>query len=459
LPRRVFDLSRAGLGPGIAAIKREAGVRDSFPPAVLEAAEKARVAAPRERVDLPLVTIDPPGSRDLDQALLIERLADGYRVHYAIADVGAVVAAGDPLDGEAHARGVTVYAPEANAPLYPVALSEGAASLLPGQWRPAVLWTIDLDADGRQVDVALRRAEVRSRAQHTYGDLPAAIAEPLAAVGSLRADRERERGGVSLRLPEQEVVPTGDGGWTARYRAPLASEDHNAQISLLTGMAAAELMIGAGYGILRTQPAPDEKAFERLRLQAHGLGRPWEEGVAYGEFVRSLDPAEPRAAALLQEAAEIGHGARYVCFDGDPPHDLADRFHFSIAADYAHATAPLRRLQDRWVSECCLAASAGREPPGWVRAGLAALPDAMREGDRRASAVERAVIDLVEALMLAGREGDRFAGVVIDEETVQLAEPAVRATIDGRCPDPGASVEVTLLSSDPDTRKVRFAVC
>jgi exoribonuclease R len=83
----------------------------------------------------------------------------------------------------------------------------------------------------------------------------------------------------------------------------------------------------------------------------------------------------------------------------------------------------------------------------------------MREGDRRASAVERAVIDLVEALMLAGREGDRFAGVVIDEETVQLAEPAVRATIDGPCPDPGASVEVTLLSSDPDTRKVRFAVC
>ena len=141
------------------------------------------------------------------------------------------------------------------------------------------------------------------------------------------------------------------------------------------------------------------------------------------------------------------------------PNDLADRFHFSIAADYAHATAPLRRLQDRWVSECCLAASAGIEPPGWVREGLAALPEAMREGDRRASAVERGVIDLVEALMLAGREGERFAGVVIDEQTVQLAEPAVRAPIEGPCPDPGTSVEVRLLSSDPLAREVRFAVC
>jgi exoribonuclease R len=457
LPRRRFDLSRPGLGAGIAAIMREVGVREGFPPEALRAAETA-TAGGRERVDLPLVTVDPPGSRDLDQALHIEPLASGYRVHYAIADVGAMVAAGDALDREAHERGVTVYAPEAKAPLYPTPLSEGSASLLPDVWRPAVLWTIDLDGEGRQTAVAVRRAEVRSRAQHTYEALPAAVAEPLAAVGELRARLERERGGVSLRLPEQEVVPDGSGGWTARYRAPLASEEHNAQISLLTGMAAAGLMLEAGVGILRTQEPPGEEALARLRLQARALGHPWEVGVPYGEFVRALDPAEPRAAALLQEAAGAGRAARYECFDGDPPREVADRFHFSIAADYAHATAPLRRLQDRWVSECCLAASAGIEPPEWVREGLAALPEAMREGDRRAGAVERGVIDLVEALILAGREGTRFPGTVIDEATVQLADPAVRAPIEGGCPDPGTTVEVELLAADPATRTVSFAV-
>lgn len=436
---------------------REQGVRASFPPEALRAAEAAR-APDRERVDLPLVTVDPPGSRDLDQALHIEPTGGGHRVHYAIADVGAMVAAGDPLDLEAHQRGVTVYAPESKAPLYPTRLSEGSASLLPGAWRPAVLWAIDLDAEGRQAAVSVRRAEVRSRAQHTYEDLPASVAKPLAAVGELRARLERERGGVSLRLPEQEVVPDDDGGWTARYRAPLPSEEHNAQISLLTGMAAAGLMLDQGIGILRTQEAPAQEALARLRLQARALGHPWKEGVPYGEFVRALDPGEPRAAALLQEAAGVGRGARYEAFDGDPPRRVADRFHFSIAADYAHATAPLRRLQDRWVSECCLAASEGVEPPGWVREGLAALPEAMREGDRRAAAVERGVIDLVEALVLAGREGQRFTGTVIDDETVQLADPAVRAPVAGGCPDPGSTVEVELLVADPATRAVGFAV-
>ncbi|HET6830974.1 MAG TPA: RNB domain-containing ribonuclease [Solirubrobacterales bacterium] len=455
MPRRRFDLSRPGLGAGVAAILREAGVPEGFPPELLRAAESARAAGPRERVDLPLLTIDPPGSRDLDQAVHIDRRRDGYRVSYAIADVGGFVAAGSALDREAHARGVTVYAPDAKAPLYPVALSEDAGSLLPGRWRPSVLWTIDLDEAGERRDVSVRRAEVRSVAQHTYADLPAETEALLAAVGELRAARERDRGGVSLRLPEQEVVPDGDGGWTIAYRAPLATEEHNAQISLLTGMAAAELMLEAGYGIVRFQPPPEPRALDRLRLQARALGRDWPEGQSYPEFIRGLDPAEPRGAALLQEAAEVGRGAGYAAFDGAAPEQ---RSHFSIAADYAHATAPLRRLQDRWVSECCLAVSAGIEPPGWVREGLAELPEAMREGDRRAGSVERGVIDLVEAMALAGREGERFAGTVIDEATVQLPEPAIRASVEGDCPGPGSAVEVKLLAADPVSRSVRFAV-
>jgi len=453
--RRRFDLTRPELGSGIAAIMREAGVPDGFPAAVLEEADRASASGERIRSELPFVTIDPPGSRDLDQALHIERGGRGYRVSYAIADVGALVRAATPLDAEARTRGVTVYAPDAKAPLYPPALSEGSGSLLPGQRRPAVLWTIDLDADGRQLSASVARAEVQSTAQHNYADLPADLGALLAEVGDLRAAIERERGGVSLRLPEQEVVPDGAGGWTIAYRAPLAAEDHNAQISLLTGMAAAELMLAAGYGILRVQPPPDERAIGRFRLQARALGVEWPSGSSYPELIRSLDPAQPRQAALLQEAAGIGRGAGYEAFDGAPP---KQRTHFSIAADYAHATAPLRRLQDRWVSECCLAASAGAEPPGWVREGLAALPEQMHEGDHRASVVERGVVDLVEAAILAGREGERFAGIVIDERVVQLAEPAVRAPVEGDCPDPGAEVEVRLAAADPAARTVRFDV-
>jgi exoribonuclease R len=454
--RRVRVDPAAALRAGFEAIRDEAGVPDAFPPAVRAEAEAAASAPARDgdRVDVPLVTIDPPGSRDLDQALHIERRGDGYRVRYAIADVGAFVSPGGALDADTHARGVTVYAPDEKAPLHPPVLSEGAASLLPGQWRPAVLWTLDLDATGRLVATDVVRAQVRSVAQHTYADVPADVEPLLREVGERRLALERARGGVRLNVPEQEVVQHEDG-WTVHFRAPLPAEDFNAQVSLLTGMAAAELMMRAGVGILRTQGPPDERALTRLRRQAGALGVGWPADASYAEFVGGLDPALPAHAALMHEATGVGRGAGYTAFDGDRP---ADAGHFAIAADYAHATAPLRRLQDRYVAECCLAAHAGVAPPDWVRAGLPDLPAAMAAADRRARAVERGVVDLVEAVLLAGREGERFSAVVIDSGLVQLRDPAVRARLDIDGPEPGSEVSVRLDRADPVTRTVAFSL-
>src|SRR3954468_19303521 len=309
------------LRAGFREVRREADVPEGFAPDVVAEAGAAAAAAPageREPVDVPFVTIDPPGSRDLDQALHIERRGDGHRVRYAIADVSPFVAGGGALDRDTHARGVTVYAPDEKAPLPPPVLSEGAASLLPGEWRPAVVWTFDLDATGAQTDVAVRRAEVRSAAQHTYEDVPADVAALLAEVGERRLALERERGGVRLAVPEQEVIRE-DSSWNVRYRVPLATEDHNAQISLLTGMAAAQLMLEAGTGILRTQAAPSERSLARLRRQAVALGVDWPEALPYPDFVRGLDPADPAHAAVMHEAAGVGRHARYPLFRGAPP--------------------------------------------------------------------------------------------------------------------------------------------
>ncbi|HEX2087179.1 MAG TPA: RNB domain-containing ribonuclease [Solirubrobacteraceae bacterium] len=442
----------AALRDGFEAIRREAGVPARFAPeAEAEAAAAAAQAPARDRLDLPFVTIDPPGARDLDQALHIARRGGGHRVSYAIADVGGFVAPGGALDREAHARGVTVYAPDAKTPLHPPVLSEGAASLLPGEWRPAVVWTLDVDAAGELTAAHVARAEVRSVAQHTYEDVPPEVEPLLREVGERRLAIERARGGVRLNVPEQEVV-LEDGAWTVRYRAPLPAEEHNAQVSLLTGMAAARLMLDAGVGILRTQPPPDERALARLRRTAAALGVPWCE--PYAEFIGALDPADPAHAAVMQEAAGAGRGAGYTAFDGDPP---ADAGHFAIAAPYGHATAPLRRLQDRHVLECCLAAAEGRPPPGPVRAALPGLPAAMAAGTKRARTVERGVVDLVEAVLLQGREGERFDAVVIDEDVVQLRDPAVRGRLERGCPEPGTEVVVRLERADPGTRTVAFS--
>ncbi len=274
------------LRSGLEQIRTELELPDAFAGAVLGVASSS--AAHEQdlgpRVDLrevPFVTIDPAGSRDLDQAYCASRRTGGTRVRYAIADVAAFVTAGDAVDLAAHARGVTVYLPDRRAPLYPEVLGEGAASLLPGVDRPAVCWTIDLDDAGAATEWRLERAVVRSRRQMTYAEAQQELAagraaEPLVLlreIGLLREAQERARGGTSLPLPSQEVR-LHRGAYELAYDVPLAVEGWNAQISLLAGICAAHTMLDGGVGILRTLPPPDPRAIERLRGVARGTRDP-----------------------------------------------------------------------------------------------------------------------------------------------------------------------------------------
>jgi exoribonuclease R len=450
------------------SIRDEAGIVAPFQDAALEEAAHPVASDPTPRADardIPFVTIDPPGSKDLDQALHLERAASGggFRVRYAIADLAAFVRPGGALDAGLWARGVTYYAPDGAVPLHPPVLSEGAASLLPDVDRPAVLWTIELDAHGAVTAVDVRRAQVRSRARLDYAgvqaDLDAGRAiEPLvllAEVGRLREALEIERGGVSLPLPEQEVVALPGGGWGTSYRVPMPADGYNAQISLLTGMAGADLMLAAGTGILRTLPPADSKALGRLQRVAEALGVAWPEGVGYPDFIRSLDPAAPASAALLHEATGVMRGAGYAAFvDGALPEQPR---HSALAEEYAHVTAPLRRLADRYALECAVSACAGTTVPGWVSERLPELPAAMQAADRRASALERASVDLVEAALLERRVGETFDAVVVDDGLIQITTPAVRAKCDGD-PPVGSAVRARLTTADRATRTVRFSV-
>jgi exoribonuclease R len=456
----------ADLEPELAALRVELAVPAEFPPAAVAEAERDAQA---ERVpdgavdatDLPLVTLDPPGSRDLDQAFFIEKTGAGFRVTYAIADVGSFVAPGGAVDDAARARGETLYLPDGRVPLHPPALSEGAASLLPGEVRPAVLWRFELDADGEPTSTDVRRALVRSRAQldyPTFAQNGGELVGLLQQVGELRQERERDRGGVSLPVPEQEVTRDGDG-WRLEYRAPLPVEGWNAQLSLLTGMAAAALMLDQRIGLVRVMPPPDERTVATLRRSARALGVDWPKGSSYAEVVRRLDATVPAQAAVIRLAQVLFRGAGYVAFDGETPKDAVQS---AVAAPYAHATAPLRRLADRFVSECCLAACAAREVPTWVREGLPLMPDLMAGADRRAHEVDRAVVDLAEALVLQRRVGETFCGVVTEAAdkrgTVQLRDPAVRARLDGVDLPLGEEVDVRLTEADVATRRVAFTL-
>jgi exoribonuclease R len=309
---------------------------------------------------------------------------------------------------------------------------------------------------------------VRSRAKLSYEkvqqELDDGTADPmftlLREVGELRKRREAARGGVSLPLPEQEINIDGDN-WSLEFRKMLPVEEWNAQISLLTGMAAASLMVYARVGLLRTLPPPDPRDVQRLHRTAKALGIDWPAEQLYPDFIRSLDPSKANHAAMVIACTQLLRGSGYVGFNGEMP---AQPEHSALASEYAHVTAPLRRLVDRYALEVCVSLCAETEVPSWVLAKLDQLPKTMQESGRRASQYEGSLVALVEAAVLHKHVGQTFAGVVValDEKDatkgdVVIQEPAVEAGVTGKNDLPlGTDVQVRLVEADVATRSVRF---
>jgi VacB/RNase II family 3'-5' exoribonuclease len=477
--------------PDVARIERafdhkrqELGVRTEFPPDVLAAAEEAAKRDPStapgraDRTSIPFVTVDPPGSRDLDQALFLARNGEGFRVWYAIADVGFWVDRGGPIEAEAWLRGETMYAPDRRDPLYPSTLSEGAASLLPDAVKPAFVFAFELDAKAEIVSKTMERALVRSRAQLTYqqvlehvegggtlfaGKEWADALVTLKAFGEARRQREIDRGGVSLPILTQHVQRAAAAalGYELEYEQPSASEDWNSHVSLLTGHAAAQWMIDAKVGMLRTLPPAEDDSIARFRRVAKALGFPWAPSTSYPDFIRGIDPKAPNAAALVWQAKRVMKGADYVAFDGEVP---ADPEHHAIAMVYAHATAPLRRLGDRYVLDLVAELASGAQPSADERARLPELAKTMNECETRGSRLDRAVVDVAEAWMLKDRVGETFKATVIGVQggkvEVQIEQPPVRAEAaraeQHRWIDLGEHVDVRLAGADVEEGKTSF---
>lgn len=469
-PRLVPARAHDALVESLAQLRAELEVPVGFPGDVESEALRAAHGVPTDPAaahlydlrDLEFLTVDPTGSTDLDQALHLERTATGAVLHYAIADLPAFVAPGGAIDDEARLRGQTLYAADGRIPLHPIALSEDAASLLPDRDRRAFVWRFVLDGAARPVETTLRRAVIRSREQWSYDDAQAAIdggtapesLQALAWFGPLRLEREAERGGVSLNVPETRIV-ADDGGYRLEREAALRVQDWNAQVSLLTGMAAADIMLRGGVGILRTMPAAQPEDVAAFRTQTVALGIPWATDVAYGDYLRSLDRASPTALAILDAAAGLFRGAGYAAFDDTPP---SDPLQAAIGAPYAHATAPLRRLVDRWSLVVCEALANGRQIPDWARDGLPALPKIMGRSEGVAGRLDAGTLDRVEAALLAAHEGEVFDAVVLgrrnDGARVQLTDPPVTAKVSGLDAAPGTTVRLRLKTADIATGAV-----
>jgi len=448
------------LGLGLEQIREEFDVPAGFPPEVLRAAQEAAGRTPDEHADwraMPFVTLDPATSTDLDQAFAIERSGTDLLLHYAIADVAWFVHDGDAMDAEAWKRGTTCYLPDGKASLYPPILCEGAASLLADVDRPAIVLSVRVDPAGSARLDGVERAIVRSRAKLAYetateDDLPAGFVDLTDRL--VRA--EDNRGAARVDPPEQELEEDGAGGFVLRFRPRRTAEERNAALSLAANLAVAQAMIEARTGLFRVMAPPDAGAQDKLRAEARALGLNWPADMPLTQFERRLDPALPPEAAFMLAIRRAGTGASYQPWTpGETP------WHAAIAAPYAHATAPLRRLADRYVLRTVLALAQGGAVPDPVGAALPRLPKVMGRASSRDSRVDRAVIDLAEAVMLSRFAGCTFRAEVIEtrdtKATFQIDGLPVIARADAPGVLPGASITVQLEHVDVASRTLDFA--
>jgi len=458
--KALVDRARA-LTDGLAAIRTQFQLPAQFP-AEAEVEATAAAARPRtdhvDRTDVAFVTLDPASSTDLDQAFAIERSGNDLVLRYAIADIGWFIADGGPIDTEAWKRGETIYLPDGKISLYPRLLSEGAASLLPDAQKLAILFTVRIAPDGAATLDGVERAVIRSRAKLGYATVrPEQLPPDFAELSRRIQAAEQARGASRVDPPQQQVVELPDGSFSLEFRPMSPMENANAALSLASNLAVADALYSHGTGLFRVMPEPDDWAIRRLRHSAKALGVDWPKDVTLEQRQKDLDPNDPKQAAFMLAIRRAGTHASYAPFKaGERP------WHSAMRATYVHATAPLRRLADRYVTEAALAIANGQAVPDRASAAFQSLPEVMNRADAKAGQVDSAVLELAEAVVLADRVGETFAGTVTDIDQrgarIQLADPAVLTRIPPNGAAVGDPVRLRLDEVDPARRLSRFSI-
>lgn len=452
------------LASGYAAIAQQYHLPNEFPE---EAASQAQEISQcfrdpatwlgGERIhceQLPLATLDPAESTDLDQAFFLEKDGESILLHYALADVGAFVPVGSPVELEAWNRGVTVYGFAQKVPLYPTEISQQAASLLPDGLRPAFLVTVELNAESKLRLRAIERVICQSRAKLDYASVDIKSIEHLDTFAQRMWTNEAERGAMRFQFPEQEVItdPSAPGGVRLDLRYPLYSEQVNATLSLAVNIAIAQQFMESQTGLFRVMDEPDPRALKRLRLEAHALGIPWPQNEPLLSIMRRLDASNFDHKRFLLTARRAGGRASYALYT-----QAKLPWHFAIAAPYVHATAPMRRLADRYVLELSYGLFHQQIASKQLQQTLATLPQVMDSRGGRARAVVQAVIDLVEAITLQPRIGQTLDAEVVDADAqiVQTLDSAIRSrAVQLPSVNDGDRVRVRIDAADPSTRKI-----
>ena len=418
-------------------------VRQEFPPEVLEEAraydnavvDPAEVAKRLDLRGIPIFTIDSAETKDIDDAISLQKLEDGYELGVHIADVSHYVRPGSALNEEAFERATSIYYADKVIPMLPTQLSNGICSLNEGEDRLAFSCLMRLDEKGEIHSYKFVKSVICSRVKGVYKEINAllepeegadlselqtkyaAVLEQLPTMDELYRKRlvlRKARGGMEIESNEAKLVMDENGRCVDIVKRDRGtSECMIEEFMLLANQCAAN----AGRTnkvpfVYRVHEAPDAEKMEKLSatLLACGLNAKFKNPI----------PTQLELAALLDETRgqpiqiPVHTGilrsmqkARYA------PQPLG---HYGLVlADYAHFTSPIRRYPDlaihRILSEMLQGVSNSQLQKDFNEFAQQASEKSSKQ-EVAAVRIERDVEDLYKAEYMHNHLGEVYTGTV-----------------------------------------------
>ncbi len=387
----------------------------TFPRKVEEEAEAVAGRPVGERRDLrhlPTVTIDGDDAKDFDDAISVERLADGYRVWVHIADVTHYVEPGSALDRQAVLRGNSVYLPGTVAPMLPERLSNDVCSLKPSVERATVTAEMELSESGETKSAVAYRSLIVSDARLTYAGVDAFLTgdgeteQPDLVRAAYELSRRLKtraalRGKLELggREPEYELgvdgVPVG-----ATTRRSTEARELIEELMVLANEAVAEMLSGKRGGVFRVHERPDEESMETLAQRLGAVGM-------------QAEPTPENLGTISQMAKS--DAVNYLILRSIPralysPHDDG---HYGLALEhYTHFTSPIRRYSDVLVHRALLDDDGPEDLP--------AVAAEISEREYRAAICERTADDYTLMWLMRDRVGEDLEGIIVSTASFGL---------------------------------------
>jgi ribonuclease R len=449
-------------GVDVEIVIRKHHIPHQFPPNVLEQAQSIantirldELKTRRDFRDLDIVTIDGETARDFDDAVWVERLANGnYALQVHIADVSHYVTPGSPIDEEATLRGTSVYFPDRAVPMLPLELSTEICSLKPGVDRLVLSVLLEIDHGGDILAQDFCRGVIRSVERMTYTDVHALLEgdaslrqryarlvqrfELMQELALLLNKKRVLRGAIDFDMPEPLIEFDAFGEMTGVKRSPRNIAHRLIEEFMLSANeAVASHLEQAGIpSIFRIHEKPNPKrVLEFEEIASHfgyslGIGampvkrfkvrergrdgrqRPTEVILAgenmsltsrnYQKLISKIE-GKPEERILSYLMLRSLKQARY---------SAENRGHFALAASsYTHFTSPIRRYPDLIVHRI-LGAFLDGQRNTLAPEQLSTIADECSETERRAAEAERELVEWKKAKFMQDRVGEEFRALI-----------------------------------------------